>query len=49
MIFGSLVRMNMKNVIPVHEIDSFHGRELFILLYLHDVMRCLDFARHDNL
>ena len=39
----------MKKVIPVREIDCFHGRELFILLYLNDVMRCLDFARHDNL
>ena len=30
----------MKKVIPVREIDCFHGRELFVLLYLND----LDFS-----
>ena len=37
MVFWALARMKMKNVTPVHEIDSFRGRELFILLYLHDL------------
>lgn len=34
----------MKNVTPVHEIDCFHGWELFILLYLYDVLTAVDMA-----